>query len=152
MKRPTFALILVVALTALAGCSATPGADPNTAPRSDTSGASLSASQTEEAGGVTLTAMWEDPGRFLRFHVKLDNHMIDLDGVTLAGAILRNDRGDKLTADPWTAPPGGHHRDGWLSFEGDTATFLSGVKWVELSLPPIGSVTLPALRWSPQAT
>ena len=96
---------------------------------------------------MPLTARWEDP-RALTFHIKLDNHMIDLDTVTLAGATLRNDRGDTLAAQPWSAPAGGHHRDGWLKFDGDRATFLGGATWIELSLPPIGSVTEPPIRWA----
>ena len=95
-----------------------------------------------------MEATWEDVGSGLSFHVKLDNHEIDLDSVTLAGASLTNSRGDRLAAKAWAAPAGGHHREGSLLFTGTAAPFLSGATWVELTLPPIGSSAVPPLRWS----
>ncbi len=153
MSRSPFGLLALVSLAVLAACSAPPGSARSTAAGpTDAFGASLAASQIETAGGITLSAMWEDPGRFLVFHITLDNHMVDLDGITLSGATLRNSRGDSLSAAPWTAPAGGHHRDGWLTFTGDPATFLAGATWVELTLPPIGPVSVAPLRWSTAAS
>ncbi len=65
----------------------------------------MPSTQTVEAGGVTVAVAWEERGIGLGFAVKLDNHQIDLDGVTLNGAVLTNDRGDRLEAKQWAAPP-----------------------------------------------
>ena len=108
----------------------------------------MSATQTVQAGPVTVEATWEDVGSGLSFHVKLDNHEIDLDSVTLAGASLGNNRGDRLAAKTWAAPAGGHHREGSLLFTGVAGPFLAGAKWVELTLPAIGSNTVPPMRWT----
>ena len=153
MHRSRLALLVPLGAALLVACSTLPGSSASVRPPAAyVSGASLAASQTEDLDGITLTAMWEDPGRFLKFHIKLDNHVVDLDGITLASATLRNDHGQTLTPDPWTAPPGGHHRDGWLTFRGDPTAFLAGANWVELRLPPIGTIRFAPLRWSPSAS
>lgn len=150
MTRGRLAIAMLVVAGLAAGCSAGLGSSgsPAAAQTIQPIGAAQPPSQSVEAGGITLTATWQDIGRSLTFEVKLDNHMIDLDGVTLATASLRNDRGAALSAERWTASAGGHHRDGTLTFQGDQAAFLAGTSWVELTLPPIGSVSLPAIRWT----
>ncbi len=148
MTRRT--VVLLACLTVLIGAACASGAS-GAGPDQGTA-ASPSRTLTAQAGGVTVTATWEDPGAGLSFHVKLDNHQIDLDGVTLAGAVLTNDRGDRLDAKPWFALPGGHHREGSLLFNGTSGPFLAGATWVELSLPPIGSNTVPPLRWTLRAS
>ena len=150
MKRPTFAVLGVFVVVLLAGCSSStvPGSSVPGGAAGQADSASVLSTQTVEAGGVTVEATWEDRGTGLSFHVKLDNHQIDLDEVTLNGAVLANDRGDRLEAREWAAPPGGHHREGSLLFKGAAGPFLSGAKWVELTLPPIGSNSVPSLRWS----
>ncbi len=150
MNRRIF-LVLALSLGALlAGCSAVASSGARRPDASDSAG---SANQVEEAGGITLTATWENPGQGLTFHIQLDNHAVDLDTVTLQGASLRNEHGETLSAPPWDAAAGGgHHRDGWLKFDGDAAAFLRGVSWIELTLPPIGTVTEPPVRWTVGST
>ncbi len=144
MKRPTLALLGSLAL-ALAACSSSSVPGGAAGPGGS---AWVPGTQTVEAGGVTVAVTWEGRGVGLGFDVKLDNHQIDLDGVTLSGAVLTNDRGDRLEAKRWAAPPGGHHREGTLLFKGTAGPFLAGAQWVELTLPPIGSNRVPPLRWS----
>lgn len=149
MNRTVLALFGVAAVLVAACSSASSAGEPTSS--SGTSG--TSATQTASAGGVTVTADWDQAGQSLRFRVALDNHAIDLDSVTLAGASLRNDRGDTLTSGAWDAPAGGgHHRDGYIDFGGGNSTFLAGARWVELTLPAIGSVTEPPLRWEVPAS
>lgn len=144
MNRFVPAMVACSLLVFLGACSASAAggaAGPN--------GAVLrSSTQTVQAGPVTVAATWEDEGSGLSFHVKLDNHEIDLDSVTLAGAVLTNDRGDRLPARDWAAPAGGHHREGSLVFSGAPGPFLAGARWVELSLPAIGPNSVPAMRWT----
>ncbi len=97
---------------------------------------------------MTVVATWAGPSAGATFDLKLDTHSVDLDALDLATATLRNDRGDTLTARPWLAPKGGHHREGSLSFNGDSAAFLAGAKWIELVLPGIGDTPERVLRWT----
>lgn len=52
-----------------------------------------------------------------------------------------------MTPRPWTAPKGGHHRDGSLSFDGDAPTFLAGTEWIELVIMDVGGLPERTLRW-----
>ncbi len=103
--------------------------------------------QTSDGGEVTVVVDWAGPAGGAVFDVTLDTHSVDLDALDLADAILRNDRGETMPAQPWTAPMGGHHREGALTFEGDPSDFLAGAKWVELVLTDVGDLPKRTLRW-----
>ena len=105
------------------------------------------ATQTSDGGGVTVSVTWEGPAAGAIFEVRADTHSVDLDGLDLSTASLRNDRGEALEPDRWSAPPGGHHRQGRLVFQGNAAEFFARAKWVELTLPGIGDVPIRTLRW-----
>ena len=96
---------------------------------------------------MTAVVDWVGPVVGAVFEVELDTHSVDLDSLDLSDAILRNDRGETLSAQPWAAPKGGHHREGALTFEGDTASFLTGANWIELVLPGVGDLAERTLRW-----
>jgi len=93
-------------------------------------------------------ASWSGPAAGATFDLKLDTHSVDLDALDLANAVLRNDRGETLAAQPWDAPKGGHHREGTLTFKGDASTFLAGARWIELTLAGIGDIPERTLRWT----
>ena len=144
MRRPILAFLGGLSIVFLGACSTSAAGGG-----AGSSGAvPQSSTQTAQAGPVTVQATWEDVGSGLSFHVKLDNHEIDLDSVTLLGAALTNDRGDRLRATEWAAPAGGHHREGSLLFGGSAGPFLAGANWVELVLPAIGSNRVPPMRWT----
>ncbi len=103
--------------------------------------------QTSDGGQVTVVVDWAGPARGAVFDVTLDTHSVDLDALDLADASLRNDRGETRRARPWTAPKGGHHREGALTFDGDTAQFLAGARWIELVLVGVGDLPERTLRW-----
>lgn len=90
---------------------------------------------------------WAGPVSGAVFDVTLDTHSVDLDVLDLSTAVLRNDRGETLSAQPWTAPEGGHHREGTLAFSGDSARFFEDAGWVELVLVGVGDVAQRTLRW-----
>jgi hypothetical protein len=104
-------------------------------------------SRTSEGGQVTAVVDWAGPAGGAVFDVTLDTHSVDLDALDLSDAILRNDRGETMSAQSWAAPRGGHHRQGTLAFDGDPAAFLAGVKWVELMLSGVGDLPERTLRW-----
>ena len=149
-RQARTALIGLVVMAAIGGCS-------NSAAPSATAQASAAASasqqpagsttQTSEGGEVAVVAIWPGPDAGAAFDITLDTHSVDLDALDLADAILRNDRGDTLTATPWDAPKGGHHREGALTFDGDAAPFLDGAEWIELVFTGIGDLPERTLRW-----
>ncbi len=144
---------LLVGLAVLVAACSTSGPS---APASGTSASASATASTEAAAGttrtsdggqVTVVVDWAGPAGGAVFEVKLDTHSVDLDALDLSDAILRSDRGDTLTARPWAAPKGGHHREGELTFEGDAAAFFDGAAWVELMLTGIGDLPERTLRW-----
>lgn len=145
-----FFVPLVVA--ACAGAASAPvaasGGPPASAPAtSGASPASAGATQTSEGGQVTVVATWRGPATGATFDVKIDTHSVDLDALDLSNAVLRNDRGEMLAAQPWPAPKGGHHREGTLAFGGDSSGFLIGSKWIELAIVGVGDVPERSFRW-----
>lgn len=103
--------------------------------------------RTSDGGQVTVVVDWAGPAGGAIFDVTLDTHSVDLDALDLASATLRNDRGETMTARPWTAPKGGHHREGALTFEGDSSAFLAGAKWIEIMIAGVGDLPERTLRW-----
>jgi hypothetical protein len=144
-KRSILASLLAVVL--LAGACAGTAAAP--APvSSGTANLSLaSGTKMSEGGQVTVAAIWKGPADGASFDIKMDTHAVDLDALDLASAILRNDRGETLVARPWAAAKGGHHREGTLTFGGDSASFFARAKWIELLITGVGAVPERTLRW-----
>lgn len=152
-SRRAFILGMVLASAVSAcstGASATPTPDSLAATASGGSSPATagSATQRSEGGQVTVEATWNGPASGASFEVKLDTHSVDLDALDLSNAVLRNDRGDTLSAQPWNAPKGGHHREGTLTFGGDASAFFAGAKSVELVLTGIGDVPERTLSWT----
>lgn len=96
---------------------------------------------------MTVVATWGGPAAGAVFDLALDTHSVDLDAIDLADAVLRNDRGVTLTARPWSAPAGGHHRAGLLTFDGDAAAFFASAQRIELVLSGVGDLPERTLRW-----
>lgn len=149
--KPIRALTAVMVVAAVvAACStsqpaaSTPAAS---AAAASSGGGSGQRTQTSDGGQVTVVVDWAGPTAGATFDVKLDTHSVDLDSLDLANAILRNDRGETMTARPWEAAKGGHHREGTLTFDGDASAFLSGAKWFELLLTDVGDLPERTLRW-----
>ena len=120
--------------------SAEPAASGSSAP-------AASGTRTSEGSEVTVVATWTGPAAGAVIDVTLDTHSVDLDALDLAEATLRNDRGEMLTARPWAAPKGGHHRQGALTFDGSAPEFFTGAKWMELVLMGVGDLPERTLRW-----
>lgn len=159
MNRLRAVLVLVVTALFLVACSSTPGAaaptgsPPDAAaptgspPAAPDGSPAAGQSRTSDGGQVTVVVDWAGPAAGAVFDVTLDTHSVDLDALDLGDALLRNDRGETMGARPWTAPKGGHHREGTLAFDGDATVFLAGAEWVELVLTGIGDLPERTLRW-----
>ena len=151
-RHPSLTGVLAATILLLAGCSSsTPLASGSSPSASIDQGSSAPAvggtTQTSDGGQVTVVVRWAGPATGAVFDVQFDTHSVDLDALDLSNAILRNDRGDILSAEPWAAPKGGHHRQGALAFEGDATTFFAGASWVELVLSGVGDLAERTLRW-----
>jgi len=139
------ALSAAIALV-VAGCSSStpPGAASSSAPAANDV---ATVAQTSEGGQVTVEVEWAGPSAGAEFHVTMDTHAVDLDPLDLMDAKLRNDRGETMTPRPWSAPKGGHHREGFLSFDGDAQAFLAATEWIELVIEGVGDLPERTLRW-----
>lgn len=138
--------LFVVIAVVLAACSS-PGAATSSPAASSSESKPGQMTQTSDGGQVTVVVDWAGPSAGALFDVTLDTHSVDLDALDLTDATLRNDRGEALTARAWTAPKGGHHREGTLTFDGDSTAFLAGAKWIELEITGVGDMPERTLRW-----
>jgi hypothetical protein len=73
--------------------------------------------QTDVGGGVTVKVSRLETADSIAFKVVLDTHSVNLDTYDLSQlAVLRTPSGEEIAPLSWQAPPGGHHREGPLSF------------------------------------
>lgn len=144
--RIAVALLLGLALEAVVGLlvAASPAVATLLQPSEGT--------QTSQGGQVTVSVTWTGSPDELAFAVVMDTHAVDLDGYDLLQlAVLRTTAGVEVQPTVWDAPPGGHHREGTLSFpttsadgnpviEADTRTF-------ELAIRDVAGVPERVFRW-----
>ena len=111
--RPVAATVSVAAM--LLALAATPPAAMAQA------GPAATATQSSIERGVTVKVTLKSIGsaeRAWEFSVVLDSHSADLSDDLMQGATLSTDDGRTLKPAHWTgAAPGGHHREGVLSFD-----------------------------------
>ena len=134
--------VLISACSAASSASSAPASSPG-----ESASATSSSTRTNEGGQVTVVVDWAGPDDGAEFDVTLDTHSVDLDALDLADATLNNDRGETLVALPWPAPKGGHHREGALTFDGESTAFFAGANWVELKIIGVGDLPERTLRW-----
>ncbi len=145
MNIRALASVVLPAAVLISACSgASPTASEPAGSPAESAGATT---RTSEGGQVTVVADWAGPDDRAVFDVTLDTHSVDLDALDLSDAVLRNDRGETLPAQPWAAPKGGHHREGALAFEGNATPFFAGTAWIELVLSGVGDLPERTLRW-----
>lgn len=108
--------------------------------------------QISEGGQVTVSVTWMAGAEALAFAVVLDTHAVDLDRYDLLQlAVLRTPAGVEVPPSGWDAPPGGHHREGTLTFpttdadgnpliDADTRSF-------ELAIRDVAGVPERVFRW-----
>lgn len=103
-------------------------------------------------GQVTLAVTWQGP-KALVFAVAMDTHSGSLDGYDLGQlAMLRTDQGREVRPSAWDAPPGGHHRQGTLTFPATTASgspvLDASTRAIELIIRNMGDVPERIFRWT----
>lgn len=104
-----------------------------------------------EGSQVTVKATWAEPSAGPLFTIVMDTHAVDLDGFDLARlAALRVDGGDELAPVGWDAPPGGHHREGTLTFpaeQGGKPVIDAQTRIIELIVRDVAGVPERVLTW-----
>ena len=161
-RRPTrrqTAPLVLGSLAAVAGLVATAcGAAGQAATLATSPAAGTAASvspdagtRTNEGGQVTVKVTWKGVATGPVFAVALDTHAVDLDGYDLRQlATLRTDGGEVQPAE-WTAPKGGHHREGNLVFPPALAgrpTIGDGTRRVELIIRNVAGVAERRFEWT----
>ena len=139
-------LVATACGTGQGGASATSPASGTAAPLATGAG-----TRTNEGGQVTVKVTWKGVAAGPVFDVALDTHAVDLDGYDLRQlATLRTDGGEAQPAE-WTAPKGGHHREGNLVFPatvGGRPTIGDGTRRIELIVRNVAGVAERRFEWT----
>jgi hypothetical protein len=105
------------------------------------------AAQTSRDGGVTVKVTPKNLARGAStwdFEVVLDTHSGDLGQDLAKSAVLIDGRGREHAPTAWTgSPPGGHHREGVLSFK----PLDSETDSLTLRIRDVGGVSQRSFRW-----
>ena len=129
----------------LAGTQATGGYGSTAGAKSPTNGAR----QGNNEGSVTVEAQWKGvQGGSLVFGITMDTHAVDLDQYDLAKlTVLRDDGGKEYSPVSWRSPPGGHHREGTLTFPLPDSLQQGQTKYVRMVIKGIAGVNERILQW-----
>lgn len=104
-------------------------------------------SQVNEEANVSIevTPKVAEIGKDTQFQIAFNTHSVDLSFDVTKTVILVDDKGNNYTDSSWDgAGPGGHHRDGFLSFN----TPLKDTKYIELIIKDVAGVPERKFRWN----
>lgn len=147
------ALVLGMVLPGCGRSERTGAAEDTTALAATTADPSGPATRTSEGGEATVAVTWRGPDAGPVFEVVMDTHSGDLDGYDLRElAVLRNGRGVEARPIGWSAPEGGHHREGTLSFPrtaaGGSEPIGPDVRRIELVIRDVAGVPERRFEWT----
>lgn len=107
-------------------------------------------SKTDNQAGVAIVVTPVDTlplGEEWKFNIVMDTHSVELDQDLTRIAILVDDQGREYQPLAWQgAEPGGHHREGALTFPALDATSA----FVELQIKNVGGVAERIFKWNLQ--
>lgn len=102
--------------------------------------------QESEGGNVTVTVkpktlkVGENPS----FELEFETHSVNLDFDVAKQSYIVDDKGKRFNNGIWNgSPPGGHHRNGTLSFNNS----LTQTNYVELIIKNIAGISERKFRW-----
>ncbi len=156
VKSSVFAISILVAAVLVAGCSSRfePQQKEGTFTPSPSSGSTshepISGLVQSNAGGsVTIDVEWVKAGDgSLIFHVAMNTHSVDLDQYDLGElAMLRDDTGNEYHPVSWDSAPGGHHRQGTLTFPIPDSLSQGKAKYVEIMIRDVAGIEERVLKW-----
>lgn len=103
----------------------------------------------EQAGGevtVSVTPVTLEPKQKPQFQISFETHSVDLDFDVSEIALLVDDQGNTYGLATWNgSPPGGHHRQGTLTFENPLPVIVESVV---LSLNTVAGVPDRSFQWT----
>ncbi len=152
----TLGVIVVLMLAVLiAGCSrgfvSQGKEDVPTAPPSVPSSHSPTNGLVQSSSGeaVTIDIEWEGKENgSLVFHVAMNTHSVDLDQYDLGElAILRDNEGKEYHPVSWDSAPGGHHRQGVLTFPLPDSLSQGEAKYIEIVIRDVDGIKERLLKW-----
>ncbi len=107
--------------------------------------------QATTMGAVTIDVEWvktQAEPNSLTFNVAMDTHSVNLDQYDLSKlAVLRDDSGQEYRPLSWDSAPGGHHRQGRLTFTYPDSLKQGKTKYLEMVIRNIAGVAERVLRW-----
>ncbi len=105
--------------------------------------------QSSDGGNVTIDVEWLGlDGDRLSFAVAMNTHSVDLDGYDLGElAVLRDEHGNEYRPESWDSAPGGHHRNGTLTFDAPDSVENGEAAVVEMVIRDIAGVGERVLTW-----
>lgn len=141
--------VLVIGAILVTGCTSRSLPQGKNAPEISTSSSGNSPTngltQSHNGGAVTIDVEWlgETSGN-LRLEVAMNTHSVDLDSYDLGKlALLRDDTGKQYLPTSWDSRPGGHHKQGVLTFQAPD----SEPKYLDLIIWDVAGVKERAFRW-----
>jgi hypothetical protein len=143
---PALAALAVLIIAAMMFAGRTTPASPTA---ETTANDSWLAAQTSSEGPVTVQATPALTDDGLVFEIVLDTHSVDLDSLDLTQlAVLRIDEGQAMVPSAWTAPAGGHHRQGTLTFAAAETSSVVSARSIELIIRDVGGVPERSFQWT----
>ncbi len=105
--------------------------------------------QSSSGGAVTIDVEWEGKGDdSLVFHVAMNTHSVDLDQYDLRElAVLRDNEGKEYSPLSWDSAPGGHHRQGTLTFPLPDSLRQGEATYVEIVIHDVDGIKERVLKW-----
>ncbi len=105
--------------------------------------------QSSVGDAVTIDVEWVSMDDApLVFEVSMNTHSVDLDRYDLSRlAILRDDAGNEYRPLFWDSAPGGHHRQGTLTFPVPDSLGRGEAKHIEMVIRDIAGVKERVLKW-----
>ena len=165
LVRNSVLIIFIITVASLvAGCSSRfePVKDGEMSPVPDPTGSEVNAStntpagnpvQSSEGGSVTIDVEWVEIENLaekdsLTFHVAMNTHSVDLDDYNLGElAMLRDDSGNEYQPASWESEPGGHHRNGILTFSLPDSLRQGRAEYVEVVIRSVAGIDERVLKW-----
>ena len=156
VKSSILAISIIAAAVTVVGCSSpsVPQGEEETYPASPSSDPSSHRPtnglvQSNTGGSVTIEVEWigaEDDS--LVFNVAMNTHSVDLDQYDLRElAVLRDDTGNEYHTVSWDSAPGGHHRNGTLTFPLPDSLSQGKAKYLEIVIRDVAGIEEIVLKW-----
>ena len=105
--------------------------------------------QSSTGSTVTIDIEWLRPDDdLLIFAVALNTHSVDLDHYDLGElATLRDDEGEEYHPTSWDSAPGGHHRQGTLTFPFPYSLSQEKAKYIQIVIRDVDDIDERLFKW-----